>query len=123
VKCPKMVYDEIVNGNDLLADWFKERADRGLCEPTSDAVWAASVLISDHVVNAYQDRKSRRFLSGADAMVLACAKAMGKDGVVVSHESLRKQESIVKIPAVCNALGIEKISWFQMLNRLGDYRG
>ena len=56
-------------------------------------------------------------------MVLAHAMAMGKDGVVVSHESLRKQETVVKIPAVCNALGIEKISWFQMLNRLGDYRG
>jgi hypothetical protein len=45
---------------------------------------------------------------------------MGKDGVVVSHESLRQQNAIVKIPAVCQELDIEKITVFAMLNRL-DY--
>jgi hypothetical protein len=123
VQCPKMVYDEIVKGNDELATWFKEREHRGLAVHASDEVWEALTEIGTFVVGRWKDRKSRSFLNGADAWVLALAKAMGKDGVVVSHESTRKQETIVKIPAVCSALGIEKISIFQMLNRLGDYRG
>lgn len=123
VKCPKMVYDEIVKGNDELSTWFKEREHRGLCVHSSDEAWECLTKISDFVVGRWKDRKSRSFLDGADAWVLAHAMAMGSDGVVVSHESTRKQETIVKIPAVCGALGIQKISLFQMLNRLGDYRG
>lgn len=123
VKSPKMVYDEIVAGNDALAQWFREREHRGLCIHSSDKAWESLTRISDFVVNRYKDRRSRAFLDGADAWVLANAMAMGSEGVVVSHESLRKQESIVKIPAVCAALDIEKISFFEMLNRLGDYRG
>ena len=113
-----MVYDEISAGNDRLAKWFKEREHRGLSVNASPEVWECVTKISDFVVNRYKDRMSRAFLYGADCFVLAHAMAMGNDGVVVSAESLRKQESIVKIPAVCAALNIEKISIFQMLNRL-----
>jgi hypothetical protein len=123
VQCPKMVYDEIVAGKDHLAEWFREREQRGLCVHPSDQVWDALTEVSDFVVNRYKDRKSRKFLNGADAMVIAHAKAMGSEGVLVSQDSLSMQDAIVKIPAVCAAFGIEKISWFQMLNRLGDYRG
>lgn len=118
-----MVYDEITAGDDRLADWFKEREDRGLCINASPAVWQRLIEIGDFVVKRWKDRRSRAFLNGADAFVLAHALAMGKDGVVVSHESTRKQDSIVKIPVVCAELGVEKISFSQMVNRLGDYRG
>lgn len=119
VKAPLKVYEEISQGNDQLAEWFRDREDRGLCiKPTPD-VWDCVGKISDFVEKRWKDRKARMFLDGADCFVLAHAKAMGSDGVVVSAESLRKQNSIVKIPAVCGALEIEKITIFQMLNRLG----
>ena len=122
VRSSKMVYDEVTKGNDELAEWFKARKDRGLAINASDEVVECMTKISDFVMRAYKDRRSRRFLEGADAWVLAHAMAMGKDGVVVSHESLRHQNAIVKIPAVCHAMGIEKISVFTMLNRLGYIR-
>lgn len=43
----------------------------------------------------------------------------GESGVVVSHESLRQQESRVKIPAVCTQFGVQRTSIFAMLNQLG----
>jgi len=118
VKCPKMVYDEIVKGNDRLADWFREREARGLSINASDEVWECVTKISDYVVNKYKDRKSRKFLDGADMFVIAHAMAMGEDGVVVSHEGLRRQNALVKIPALCLDLNVEKINIFQMLNRI-----
>ena len=123
VRCPKAVYDEITEGNDRLAEWFRERQDRGLCVEATQKVWDCLIEINDFVIHKWRDRKARSFLYGADSFVLAHAMAMGGDGVVVSHESTHKQESIVKIPIVCAELGIEKISFIQMVNRLGDYRG
>jgi hypothetical protein len=123
VQCPKMVYDEIVKGHDRLADWFQEREHRGLCIHPSQDVWDCLTQIGNFVVSEYKDRKSRSFLNGADAFVLAHAMAMGSDGIVVSHESTRKQGVIVKIPAVCAALNIEKINFSRMVNLMGDYKG
>jgi hypothetical protein len=118
VKCPKMVYDEIVKGNDQLAEWFREREDRGLSVNANEDVWQCVTKISDYVVRKYKDRKSRKFLAGADMFVIAHAMAMGKDGVVVSHEGMRRQNALVKIPALCLDLKVEQIHIFQMLNRM-----
>ncbi|HMH44381.1 MAG TPA: DUF4411 family protein [Pyrinomonadaceae bacterium] len=118
VKAPKMVYDEITKGNDALAEWFRDREDRGLCENPNDAVWNCVTQVNNLVVQKYGDRKARRFLTGADPFVLAHAMAMGDEGIVVSHESTREQNAIVKIPTVCAALNIQQVSIFTMLNQL-----
>jgi hypothetical protein len=57
-------------------------------------------------------------VAGADPFVLAHAMAMGDDGIVVSHESMREQNASVKIPTVCAALNIQQVSIFTMLNQL-----
>jgi hypothetical protein len=61
VRAPKMVYDEITNGDDRLADWFKEREHRGLCVNASPEVWESLIRIGDFVVNKWKDRRSRAF--------------------------------------------------------------
>jgi hypothetical protein len=119
VRCPKKVYDEVTKGwDDPLAMWFREREDRGLCEYPTPEAWECVAKISDFVMNRWGDRMTRPFLKGADVWVLAHAMSMGKDGFVVSHESKRQQNSIVKIPTVCYHLNIQKISIHEMLNRL-----
>jgi len=51
VRSPKAVYDEITEGKDRLAEWFRERQNRGLCvEPTQD-VWDCLIEINDFVMN------------------------------------------------------------------------
>jgi hypothetical protein len=119
VRSPKVVYNEIAKGNDNLADWFREREDRGLAIVGDARVHTWAGKISDYVVQRFGDRKAREFLRGGDLWVIAHAKAMGSDAVVVSHESLRQQESRVKIPAVCIKFGVQRISIFAMLNQLG----
>ena len=123
VRSPRMVYDEITDRgwNDQLSEWFREREGRGLCVNPTDDVWECVHEISNYVVAKYGDRLARPFLNGADLWVLAHAKAMRADGVVVSHEGTREPKTRVKIPAVCQVLGIEKVNLFQMLNRL-DWR-
>jgi len=120
VKCPKMVYDEVTDRGweDELAEFFREREARGLCEYATDEVWKWVHQISNLVVQKFGDRKARDFLEGADLWVLAHAKAMGAEGVVVSHEGLREQHHKIKIPVVCAEFQIEKITIFQMLNRM-----
>lgn len=113
-----MVYDEITRGNDDLAEWFRDRENRGLCENPTDEVWDCLTQVNNFVVQKYGDRKARRFLTGADPFVLAHAMAMGEEGIVVSHESTREQNAIVKIPTVCAALNIQQVSIFTMLNQL-----
>lgn len=119
VRAPKMVYDEIVKGNDELSDWFSEREDRGLAIYASKEVHECASRIGDYVVEKYGDRLARPFLKGADMWVMAHAMAMGTDGVVVTHETTRPLTAIIKIPAVCSAFGIERFTIFRMLNQLG----
>jgi membrane-bound lytic murein transglycosylase MltF len=118
VRSPKFVYDEITKGNDDLAEWFREREDK-LAIVGDSKVHACAGRISDYVVSKFGDRRAREFLRGGDLWVIAHAMAMGENGIVVSHESLRRQELRVKIPAICMALGVTRITIFAMLNQLG----
>lgn len=118
VRASKMVYDEIMKIDDELKQWFQDREDRGLSIHPTPEVYECVTKVCDYVVRKYGDRKARAFLNGADPFVLAHAMAMGKNGIVVSHESTREQHSIIKIPTVCYALKIQPVSLFQMLNKL-----
>jgi hypothetical protein len=93
-----MVYNEIMDRvwNDRLAEWFREREDRGLCVSPTDDVWKCVHEIGDHVVAKYGDRLARPFLNGADLWVLAHAKAMG----VMEKCAAKPQESglVVMVP-------------------------
>ena len=95
IRCPKMVYDEMINGNDDLAAWFKPRRERGLFKP----------------------HQASEFLIGADGWLIA--HAMNGDGIVVTQESNRSHKSKIKIPTLCRVFGVRSMDTYRMLDALG----
>src|SRR5712671_106076 len=58
VRCPKMVYDELIDGNDDLAAWFKPRREKGLCYPANESVQLCLTTIANHVVANYKSHQA-----------------------------------------------------------------
>ncbi len=112
---PKIVYDELTRGNDELAQWCKQRREKGLCVAASREVHAHFTTIANHVIGKYGQRKAAEFLRGGDAWVIAHAMEDGPNGIVVTQESTRHSNAKIKVPTVCKELGVPCISTFQML--------
>jgi Domain of unknown function (DUF4411) len=121
IRCPKMVYQEIVTNEepgDDLAKWMKTRRQSGLfVEPNPD-VQKLMQKVADYVVGNYEQHHAAEFLSGADPWLIA--HALHTKSVVVTHESNRHPNAKkVRIPDVCAALGVSCIDTYEMLDRLG----
>lgn len=117
IKAPKIVWQEITAGDDLLAQWVQQRREKGLCVSASKSVQAHIGTISAHVVEKYKPHQANEFLVGGDAWVIA--HAIDDDGIVVTQESPRSHKAKVKIPTVCKALNVRCIDTFAMLKELG----
>jgi hypothetical protein len=113
VKCPKMVYDELVDGTDDLAGWFRTRREKGLCQPSSEAVQECYANIANHIATKFKPHQTAEFLVGADGWIIA--HAMNGDGVVVTQESERSYRSKIKIPTICKIFSIRCINTYDML--------
>lgn len=117
VKCPKMVYDELIDGNDDLAGWVKPRREKGMCHHATETVQECYTTIANHVALKFKPHHVAEFLMGADGWIIAYA--MDGDGVVVTQESDKSKGSKVKIPTVCKVLGVRCMNTYQMLAALG----
>jgi len=62
---PKMVKNEILNGEDELSSWLKEYSDICLDNPTPE-VFVAYSGIADYVSRAYEPHHVEKFLEVAD---------------------------------------------------------
>lgn len=112
-----MVYDELIAGNDSLAEWAKARKDSGLFLHPTQEVQATLTQIADHVIATYDEPEARHFLDGADPWVIAQAKAEG--AMVVTYEKKVPINSTkVKIPNVCIQFDVEWRNIFQMTKEL-----
>ena len=119
IACPIQVYQELLDSQDQIANWAKERKNSGLfVSPTRDVQEKFRTIVS-YVVRRYPDNgPRRRFLSKADPWVIAHAIAQG--GVVVTLESRDPPDSRkVKIPNVCENLPIGCTNTYDMLRQLG----
>jgi hypothetical protein len=125
IRCPKMVYQEIVNNEDPLDDlaiWIKARRQSGLFVDANADVQKAMNTVADYVAETYEQQHAGRFLSGADPWLIA--HAAQTKAVVVTHESgTHPQAKAARIPDVCHALKVPCIDTYEMLDRLGaDFR-
>ena len=121
IRCPKMVYDELITNEaprDDLALWVKNRRQSGLFVPATRPVQKVMSTVADHVVGKYQQHQAAEFLRGADPWLIA--HALYSKGVVVTHESDRKfNAKKVRIPNVCGDLHVSCVDTYEMLERLG----
>jgi hypothetical protein len=113
IRTSKMVYDELIDGNDDLAIWFKQRKEKGLCQAVNQGVQQRYVSVANHIATTYKPHQCAEFLLGADGWLIA--HAMDGSGVVVTQESDRSHKSKIKIPTICKVFGVQCLNTYEML--------
>jgi len=111
---PQHVFEEIVRTEDDLADWLKKSqipvypVDEGVTKCLSDlfAADASHQLLADNT----------RYRSMADPWVIA--HAMKEKACVVTKEEKITTGNKVKIPNVCDNMGVRWINDFEMVAEL-----
>ena len=121
ISCPTRVLRELLDGQDDLSAWARERRNSGLFIEADLAVQEATAQVIQLVATHYPDNQARRrFLDRADPWVIAHARVDG--GTVVTSETRVPDNSLqVKIPNVCDQLQVQvrSINVYQMLRELG----
>lgn len=109
------VRDEIMEGNDDLAQWAAENED-SLFLALDASVLPAMQRVSAWVTSQqYTPAAVSLFLQDADYYLVAQALAGGH--VVVTHEKPEVSIKRVKIPSVCIGVGVGFMNPFDMLRR------
>jgi hypothetical protein len=116
IKSSKLVYDELIDGNDDLAIWMKQRREKGLCHPVNQVVQQRYESVANYIATTYKPHQCAEFLMGADGWLIA--HAMGGDNVVVTQESDRSHKSKIKIPTICKIFGVQCMNTYKMLGEL-----
>jgi hypothetical protein len=116
IRSSKMVYDEVIDGNDDLAGWFKQRKEKGLCHHVSQTVQQGYGPIANYVATKFKPHQAGEFLAGADGWLIA--HAMTSDGFVVTQESDRSHKAKIKIPTICRVFGVPWMNTYEMLTKL-----
>lgn len=121
VRSIDMVYAELANGTDELADWVKARQSSSVFLDVSDT---ATQGVYGTIVNAlnastnYKPPGIAHFLSGADPWIVAKAKVI--NATVVTHElydpACKKR---VPLGNVCHDHGVPFINTFDFLRTRG----
>ena len=119
ISCSAQVYNELLEGQDDLEGWARDRRAQGLfVEPDAEVQEAYRDVVA-HVVQRYPDNQARRrFLNRADPWVIAHAIAEGCTVVTLEMRDPEISQQ-VKIPNVCDQLNVRSINTYQMLRELG----
>ena len=113
----RLVYDELHRGTeDELRDWAAAQGSDLFVEPDQD-VQAVVNEIADYVNSRYPLHQAAKFLDGADAWIIAHAKAQG--GRVVTFEVAAPNSQKPKIPDICSEFGVQAIRLWNVLRELG----
>jgi hypothetical protein len=116
VRCPKIVYDELIKGGDDLVAWLKPRKQNGLYHHPSESVQSRYGVVADYVTTNFKPHQYGDFLKGADGWLIA--HAMDDGGFVVTQENSRSYRSKIKIPTLCGHFDVRCINTYKMLSFL-----
>lgn len=115
----RSVRDELLRGNDALAEWTKGHAPLFL-EESDQATQTAFAQVAQHVASTAPQMKAGaldEFLGGADPWLIA--KAMTINATVVTHEQLNlAARRKFLIPNVFQHFGVSFVDTFELLNAL-----
>ena len=116
------IFEEPVKGSDELSQWAKDRKDTGWFLPVDDEQTQQHfVEIASWVVaEPFKAVAKEEFLAGGDPWLVAKARTLS--ATVVTHKILfdPKIKRKVKIPNVCEALGVKPyLDTFDLLKKLG----
>jgi hypothetical protein len=118
VRMPKLAYKEILDGNDELARWCKDRKGLGsICVKATKPIQDRYDQIANYVYGKYTAHQAGEFLRGADGWLIA--HALETHGFVVTEENVRHNVSRIKIPTVAKALSAPWKNTVDMCKELG----
>lgn len=113
------IRDELLNGNDVLKEWAKERKEVFL-SVSDDATQQAFAEIAAHAAEIAKLMKPgvlNEFLAGADPWLIA--KAKSSNAIVVTHEIGNPQiKRKILIPNVCDHFKVPYLNTFDLLLKL-----
>lgn len=113
------VLDELREGKDELTDWANRIEKKaGFFEPMdAGAVKRIGEVVAWVQAGDFKEQAKRDFLAKADPQLIAYALAH-KGVTVITHEvHVEGERKKVKIPTVCQALGVPCERTFKMLSR------
>lgn len=112
------VREELKHGHDDLVDWVDKNAPDNFFIPIDEDV-IGKYKVAQNWVNAnsvYNQAAVQNFAGSADAYIIATAAA--KNLVLVTYEvSAPQKKSIVKIPDVCDGIGVKHCRDFNVVLR------
>jgi hypothetical protein len=107
------VQDELVDGDDALAEWARARGSGFFQAPDETIVSSLGTLSAWAAGGAFEPAAVNVFLQVADYYLVAHAHANGF--AVVTHEVAGNSRRKIKIPDACLAMGVRVVSPYQML--------
>lgn len=111
LKCAEPVFDEVKKGGDELSEWIEKRKDK-VVYTWDEPIQVAVVNIQRQFASLVDPNGP----SGADPWVIALAKVVGGH-VVTFEKKAGPGAKRVKIPNVCESLGISCLSVFDVIAR------
>lgn len=112
------VFYELQAGQDNLSQWAATLPNGFFLRPnanTKDALGKVAQWVNRHP--QYSAAAKNDFLQSADYYLVA--QALDGDHIVVTHERPNNSVHRVKIPNVCNGVGVRVMTPFEMLRREG----
>lgn len=116
----QLICDELLKGNDRLAEWARERKNSGWFLPNTDTeLQEFFPQIAEWVMKQpFRHTAKLKFLDEADPWLIAKAKVIG--ATVVTLEAYKPDtKRKVEIPNVCRAFDIPYITTFELLRQRG----
>jgi hypothetical protein len=112
IRCIDLVRDELLARDDEIHRWARDQTDLFL-PLTRDVQLAVREMLLEHprIIGIGSGR------SGADPFVIALARVHG--GVVVTEETLSRNITKPKIPDVCDAMGVRRLTLLQFVQEQG----
>jgi len=107
------VRDELIGGDDELAEWAKARGAEFFLPPDNDMVPSLAEISTWASSGDYEPGAVNQFLQVADYYLVAHGHAHGFD--VVTHEVAANSVKKIKIPNACIAHGVKSMSPYEML--------
>ncbi len=107
------VRDELIAGDDELAQWAKNRDLQFFLPPVSTTLPSLEALSLWAYSGNYEQIAVNNFLQSADYYLIA--QALTNDYVVVSHEIIANTTKKIKIPNACINFGVKVMTPYEML--------
>lgn len=113
------VYDELKGYGDELATWVKQHSNYFHSESDRECQENFSKIVNlCHSEYDLTHKKNLNFLDSADPWLIA--RAMTDNSIIVTEEKYKHNAKKIIIPNLCQTLGVEYISTFDLLRKFDD---